>query len=564
MAAKTDELFRIQRTDARKPSLVHTSGSSKSDHPAITEDSEYGTPQTRFQWRDDSRGSLTGIGIEFDGLRLTVVGIHGRGEKKCFGQLALYEWLATPSRDSLVAQFRDLKLDKKTPVHVVLSTPRGIVRRYRIPQLPRRKRRQAAIWEGKQLVPFLLDDEHALFGFEFTKLPKNEYQVTLVALPRSDAGALLEAFDHVGIPIESIVLSGTQELPRYERGEVTHPDDIDAAVLCSPSRAAFVAFQGRRVIFHYDLGPLPIRRGAGTDIQPKPSDNAFSWLYELRPMISDALDFFTSSHPNVTLTHLHVVGMDEALAPHLTDLAERFPEGIEVVNPLVGLIDRLPDDFKNWVQNNIGTLTPAALAASRHTAIDLKPPRLQVQYQDRRLVQYTRSAFIASAAILVVVTGLLVQYLLAQIHTVDLARNELRQLQNSPPVQSVHGSLAGLTEYQTLATTLNRPPGRWMPWLKTLFTTLPENCRLDQVTAEITPGSEQVASITVRLTGSLGPGTTPHAVSYHSWLTELEQLAGSGNVILEDERRIHWKGRTRSVFSLKLTPPVIMVQGGGR
>ncbi len=564
MAAESNELLRVERTESAKPPVIDSTADVGPDNFVLDQEPEQTEPTQRIRWQDNHRKRLASIGIEFDGQRLTVVGLYGRGRKKRFGRLARCEWPKTPSRDALISQLRGFMLNQHTPIHLVLSTPRGIVRRYLIPQLPRAKRRQAAIWEGKQLVPFPLDYEHALFGFHFQNVARKQCQVTLVALPRSDAGGIIEALLRIGIPINSIVLSGTQNPPRYERGGLSHPEGIDAVVLCSPSRAAFVAFAGDNITFHYDLGALPVQTGSIAGTQPQPSDNAFSWIFELRPMISDALDFFTSSHPNVTLTHLHVVGMDESLAPHLTELAERFTEGIEVVNPLLDFSASLPDDFQEWIRKNIGAFTPASLAAAGRPAIDLSPSHLRCDRWNLRLIKYARTAFIVSLAVIAAVTGLLVQHLLARQQAVDLARRELHQLQNSPPVQNVTGAMTSLIEYQAFASSLDERPERWMPWLKTMFATMPLNCRLDLLTVEPTPVPDAEAALRIRLAGSLSPESTPHAVNYHSWLTDLERLAGPGNVELADERRINWKGRTRSAFTIILTPPRSRVLGENR
>jgi hypothetical protein len=502
--------------------------------------------------------------MEFDGRRLTVVGFRGRGKRRHVERLGVIEWPEPPSADDLFTVLRTVVPRGRPTVRVAINTARGMVRRFIIPRVPAHKRYAAAMWEGKQLVPFPLDNKQAYFGMEFTSADERGWWVTLVALPRADAESLVSAVARLGWRLDSLVLAGT----RHPATEKVQPNDLrtrkEAAVFFSPRRNSFAVFENKQLVFHYDLGPLP-----GVSADPAhwtPSDDGHSsasWITNISPAINDAIDFYLSAHQSSAPTHLALIGARETMAPVIhyvnDEWQERFPNGVIIQNPLDAYTGDLPAEISGWAEANSSSLTHAVLAATGIWSINLIPTDIRQRHHQQRLVKYTRTAFFISVAVTMVVTGLLAKHLQTVSHSIELARQKSHALQQSQPAIAATAGMGELARRRALLAEIRTPPTRWMPWIKTLLGTVPHNGQLAAATIQFDAARPADDSLLVHLEGTLSPDGPAHAISYRNWITQLELLSGAGRVKLIREHTTTWKGRQRSNFLIELRPPCAMV-----
>lgn len=527
-------------------------------------------PRTLIRWvRPGTRwwGRHT-LGMEFDGRRLTVVGIRGRGKRRRINRLYVVDWPETPSSDMLVRHLRAFVPRGNSIVRLVINSPRGIVRRFIIPRVPKHKRYAAALWQGKQLVPFPLDDKNACCGWEFTSADEQGWWVTLVAFPREDANTITEAISRLGWHLHQLSLAGTQLPVDTRQTRNKKQAAVEAIVFYSPQRSAFAVFEHGHLTFHYDLGPLP---GSSSD----PADwvlsarkrSSESWISSISPAINDAVDFYTSAHQGVVPSRLVIVGARETVAPvvgYVNEWERRFVDGVAVKDPLGRLVDGLPAKISRWIESNMGLLTHAAIANSNARLIDLTPAHTRKRQSQRRLVRYARTAFMLSVAGTIVTTGLLARQLQTNGRSVQLARVESRQMANSPSVAEVSASISELARYGAHFADVQKLPVKWMPWMKTVLGTIPANGQLSAVNVEIDDGDSQESSLLVRLEGTLAADGPPHAISYKEWVARLTPLTGDGRVTLARENTTTWKGRQRSNFTIELRPTINTITGARR
>jgi len=527
-------------------------------------------PATIMRWVDAKRGTRGRytIGVDFDGHQLAIVEIRKLGKQHAISRLWVAKWTETPTVEMLSDHLREFTPREHPTVELVISSARGMVRRFLIPRVPARRRIAAALWKGGQLFPFLLNGEESLFGTGFTSDGKSGWQTTLVALPRDDASSICQAIEHLGWELSKVSLIGTQYPPGAKPVGRESDVPVEAVVWCSPRRALFSIFRNHRLIFQYDLGTLPgFPRSPSDKVVPARDDPMGSWTTALHSGVVDALDLHLSADPNHVPSHLRVVGVSEATAPmvaYLTELGERFDGGVAVVDPVREFNHDLPDEIAGWVSANTGMLAPAVLAASGAPSVDLTPASIRKRQKERQLLKYARTALVLSVAVVVAWTALMWKHTRSLEPVVQSYRQDYELLQNSPTTAKITSSLGVLARHRRLLTQLQQPPVGWMPWIRTVFGTVPTNGSLTAMSVDAGPShpNQPDASLTVRLHGTLSPDGPPHAVNYRRWIGRLEMLAGPGRAELVDERTVNWKGRRRSNFLLELRPLVQTIRGG--
>jgi len=426
----------------------------------------------------------------------------------------------------------------------------------------------AALWQGKQLIPFPLDELNAYFGMEFVSAGERGWWVTLVALPRQDGEAIIEALVRLKWPFNGVSLAGTQPLEKTGQSPNRNGNSTEAVVFYSPWRNSFAIFAEKHLLFHYDLGPRPGHTANPAIHVLSDKDHlSKSWITEINTAINDAMDFYIGAHHGPAPSHLTLAGARESVGPvahYVNEWEKRFPDGISVFDPLGGLASELPAEISSWLDTNMGMLTHAAIASTNAAPIDLTPSAIRKKRGERRLTRGARTTFVLLVAGTIAATGLLA----TQYHTYgrDLAaaHRDIQVLKTSAPVVELTAHLGELARYRDQLIELQKPSAKWMPWIKTVLGTLPANARLTEVDIGPAGNNADKNALLVRMAGTLTHDGPLHAIAYREWLARLESLTGAGRVKLAREQSTVWKGRQRSAFVIELRPTTDVATGWGK
>ncbi len=533
--------------------------SLEADDPAVRESVD--GISTLLCWKDknNARARHQTVGLEFDRHHLALAGICGTGKNRLINQLWVAEWDKMPPAEILAKHVREFAGAGETSIDLVIGSPRGMVRNFSIPRVTSRRRLAAALWKGRQLVPFPLTEGNALYGFEFRPQGKDGWNVTLVALPRADAVPILDTIEQLGWKLRKVIMTGTQyfscengrKFPAKSNHNKDKEDTVDAVVMCSHRRASFGIFQNNRLHFHYDLGPLPgLTPGGSEDDLLLVMGGQGDWTGVLRSAVDDALNFASNANRALLPDRLCLLGIPESAAPQIAEWGENFTAGVAIVNPVREYTGTVSPEIGNWLETNPGLLTAAVLAATGISAVEITPAAIVLQHRQSRLLKLTRSVFLLSVAIAVVWTVFLWRQVAGVEQQTALFRDECATLQSSQPSIQAANTRNALVQRRNLLTGLQQPARKWMPWFKTALATLPENGSLTSAVL----GPDSFGKFTAQFEGILSADGPPHPLTYRRWLEALAPLTTAGGTTLTKERSVEWKGRVRSVFTLELHP----------
>jgi hypothetical protein len=505
-----------------------------------------------FQWSAPTRRSSrrTTVGIEYDGRRLLVIGAEMRGERAtAINQVLRTSFDDEPRAEHLAACLGATVGQRHPDVHLVLATPRAVVRYFLIPPVAARRREKAALWEGQKLIPFPLQDGQALFGFQFVSAGERGWMVTLIAVPTEDVQPILAAVEQLRWTLRSVSVAGTQSLVP----SASLPDEEVAAVIVwSQERGAFAVTRGGQLVFHYDLGPMPaLPSGLAQGVSDKSLPTWQRWIDSIGVAVGDALDFHLNINASIPPTSLYIYGLRPEMAPLLSEWQSRFPGGVILADPLTGWRESLPAGVCEWLSMHGGLVAPVLGALSRTVAIDLTPRRIRLARAQQKHERIARSAFALCALIGVGWSGFLWSGIAGHRNVMQQARAQLEQLQRSPVSSRLEHTLAGIAANQRIAQTLAQRGEPWMPWAKSVLAVLPPNAALRRFDLVYRADRQAVVA---EVEGTLAPGMAPYALTYREWFDRLRPLCAAAPLLVS-EKLIGVEGAESSAFILELTMP---------
>jgi len=515
---------------------------------------------TAFEWVADSvkPRERAMIGIEFDGQGLVVVG----GQKGRSGGFALDHALVTrfdeaPDSVVLAGRLRTFVRRQKPDVHLVLSTQRAVVRHFMLPGVPPRQRETAALWEGQKLIPFSIKDGAALYGLDFAPVTDKGWKTTLVAVPLEDAAPILDAISALDWNLASVSLIGTQ---RFKDNTPVGSDDSTALVSWSDRRGCFAVYHRKQLVFHYDLGPMPKPpKGLEGGMTSESAPLWQRWVDSMGVTVSDALDFHLNVNPSIPPSSLTLYGLPVEVAPLLTEWNSRFQSGVAIGDPLQDCRAGLPDGVVGWLSSRPGVIAPAMAAMLGTVSVDLTPHSVRRQKALFNRERVARSACVLSVAICAAWSGLIWSHIAGHRGESDRAREEMAQLQASPVSVKLDQAIAAATGNQLLVSTITSPSIDWMPWLKTVLATLPENAHLLSIGVEYRADKSAVIA---QLEGTLSPVSVAHAMTYRDWFDRLRTLSAVAP-LLANERSLDVNGSRHSAFTVELVAPASLAMSAG-
>lgn len=510
---------------------------------------------TAFEWISDLiRPRETGlVGIEFDGHGIVVIG----GRKRRSSGLSLDHALITrydeaPDSTRLAGRLRSFVRRHKPEVHLVLSTPRAVVRQYMVPAVSQRQREAAALWEGQKLIPFSLKAGAALYGLAFAAVGDRGWKTTLVAVPTEDVKAILDAVASLDWNLTSVSLIGTQ---RFNDSSTSIAESAVAEVSWSDRRGCFAVYHRGQLAFHYDLGPMP-KFPASLDgvITGENAPRWQRWIDSLGVTVSDALDFHLNVNPSIPPTSLKLFGLPMSAATLLTDWNNRFPAGVSIGDPLEELRAGLPDGVNQWLTSHPGVIAPVLAAMQGNVTVDLTPDEVRKQKVLYKRERIMRSICVLSFAASIAWSGLIWSHIAGHQLESERSREALEQLQSSPVSQKLDQAIAMAGGSQLLVSTITGPNLDWMPWFKTVLAVLPQNAHL--LHADIEYSADKNAVI-AHLEGTLSPIDVAHTMTYRDWFDRMRPLCASAP-LLANERSVDVNGSEHSAFTVEIIAPTAL------
>lgn len=521
----------------------------------------FGNGQPSFQWNatDLRDGQRTTVGIEFDGRNLFVLGADMRRKPHPVINQVMRLTSADPlAAESLAARLRAFVGNRQTDVHLVLSTPRAIVRHFLIPPVRVSQRDSAALWEGQKLIPFPLKDGQALYGVQYTAVDERGWMATLIAVPIEDVQPLLNAVAALRWHLSSVSVAGAQP-PSPETSAVSIAE-VAAVIAWSRERGFFAVTRGRQLIFHYDLGPMPsLPAGLAEGVTERSLPLWQRWIDSIGVAVGDALDFHLNINPNIPPTRLHIYGLRPEMAPLLTEWQTRFPAGVSLGDPLEGWHDQLPDGVSDWLTVHAGLAAPVLAVLRVPVGIDLTPRPIRTARVQRKRERVARSVFALCAVVAIGWSGFLWSGIAGHRGVAQQSRAQLEQLQRSPVSSRLEYTLAGIAANRRMAQTLAQPGEPWMPWAKSVLAELPPNAALRRFDL-VYRGDRQV--VVAEVEGTLAPGTAPYALTYREWFDRLRPLCAAAPLLVS-ERLVGVEGAESSAFTIELIMPAARRNAGG-
>lgn len=508
--------------------------------------------KTAFEWVSPSvRALRDGIcGIEYDGRGLVVLGMHGKRGARIIDHVLVTECNEESDVESIVSRLRSFVCHVRPETHIVLSTPRAVVRHFLLPPIQARQRMSAAIWEGQKLIPFSLKDGGALFAVDFVSAGEKGWWTTLVAVPAEDVAPILGAVDALGWPLRSVSLIGTQRL----RPEAPSDEGQAAAYISwSNQRGCFTVYHRNQLVFHYDLGPMPSKpAGMERGVTPETMAVWQRWSDALGVVVSDALDFHLNVNPTIPPSQLTLYGLPADAAPVLTEWNNRFPNGVILGDPLEGIRSGLPEGVDNWLSAHPGMIAPVMAAMNGTLALDLTPPYVRQARSQFRKERIARSAAVLSAIGCLAWTGMIWSHIAGHRAESQRLQEALQQLQASPVSMLHDQAVSSVARIRVLLSSVSETGVAWMPWIKTVLATLPDNANLQHIDIEYRADK---GGVIAHVEGTLAPSRLAHAMTYREWFDRLRAISGSTAPVLASERTIDVLGSKHSAFTIELVAP---------
>lgn len=509
--------------------------------------------KTAFEWVSPSvRGRRDGvIGIEYDGRGLVLIGMEGKRP----GSRILDHVLVTRCNEQMDAAMMADRLRSfvgfdNPDAHIVLSTPRAVVRHFILPPINARQRMAAALWEGQKLIPFSLKDGGALFAVDFVSAGERGWWTTLAAVPAEDAAPILGAVDLLGWPLRSVSLVGIQ---RITSDAPAGEEQATAYISWSDQRGCFTVYHRNQLVFHYDLGPMP-SKPAGMERGVTPDTMAMwqRWSDSLGVVVSDALDFHLNINPTIPPSQLRMYGLPADSAPVLTEWNNRFPGGVVLGDPLEGYRSGLPEGVDSWLTSHPGTIAPVMAALSGSVSLDLTPPRVRQARDLFRRERIARSAAVLSLIGCLAWTGMIWSHIAGHKSESERSQAALQQLQSSPVSLRLDQAMSSVAQTRLLLTNASKKGQAWMPWVKSVLATLPENANLQHVDIGF---RDDKGDVVAHVEGTLAPSSLAHAMSYREWFDRMRAISGGSAPVLASERTIDVLGSRHSAFTIELVAP---------
>ncbi len=515
-----------------------------------------------FRWRmheDGECGHNTSIGIDFSQTHVVLLEQAETSDGRQITGILVHEVDGSHHSSSFADVLCSYGAPPGTCVHVSMTSPRAVVRRFTLPKVSKRQREAAACWKARKLIPFPLNENDSLHGFHFEPIKDTGWMVTLAALPREDVGHALECVSAAGWTLESVSIAGTKR-----RQIDTAPDasesTVVATLLWSPQRSSFVIFKGGELRFHYDLGNVP-----APDIvpgQPLRTEDASRWLGTLRKATGEAIEFYGGSNPHDAISCIELVGVPESAAPLITDWNELFGATVIVVPATETIPDGVPDHVQQWYAESGDLLTPAALAITGDTTIDLTPTGVRQHRHSHKLERVGRSVLVLSIAGIIMWLGMLWMQRSLAARTHAQLVGHIQALETSPINDRIQACGAGLQRVSSMRTALEQPGVQWMPDARRVLAMLPGNARL--LSLSIVPDPTATApALMMRMEGVLHPNARAYSLTYADWVRAIKDHFGEHAVSLESTRAIEWKGTVKSAFVMSVHPGRTATSGGG-
>jgi hypothetical protein len=551
--------FGISQDPFNPPSALDPYSSSRetaaaTDHIAPRPPDKYSwSEKTAFEWVSPAvRKRRDGIlGIEYDGHGLVVIGMQGkRSGAQNIEHVLVTRCAESADQTTVVERLRSFVGYDRPDVNIVLSTPRAVVRHFLLPPIHARQRLSAALWEGQKLIPFSLKDGGALFSVDFVSAGDKGWWTTLVAVPAEDAAPIFGAVDTLGWRLRSVSLIGTQRLiSETPSGE----EPASACISWSDQRGCFTIYHRNQLVFHYDLGPMPsMPAGMEKGVNPETMAIWQRWADALGVVVSDALDFHLNVNPTIPPSQLRLYGLPADAAPVLTEWNSRFPGGIILGDPLETCRTGLPEGVDNWLSAHPGSIAPVMAALIGRVDLDLTPERVRQERDHFRRERIARSATVLSVVGCLAWSGMIWSHIANHRAESKQSEEALQQLQTSPVSLLLDQAVASVARDRILLSNVTKSGVAWMPWIKTVLATLPENASLQHI--DIGYYGEKGA-VVAHLEGTLSPSTLAHAITYREWFDALRAISGGTNPVLASERTLEVLGNKHSAFTIELVAP---------
>ncbi|MBD3298564.1 MAG: hypothetical protein GF341_07920 [candidate division Zixibacteria bacterium] len=556
-----DAVFDDHGLDRALAEAITQTSVDEADTTVSDERSDSPASRKVFRWRlheDGGCGRNTIIGIDFSQTHVVLLEqAEGRDGPYITGIL-VHEVDGSHHSSSFADVLCSYGAPPGTRVHVSMTSPRAVVRRFTLPKVSKKQREAAACWEARKLIPFPLSETDSLHGFHFEPMTDAGWMVTLAALPREDVGHALECVSAAEWTLETVSIAGTKKRQSHKAPDASE-SNVAATLLWSPQRSSFVVFKGDDLRFHYDLGNVP-----PPDIlpgQPLQSEDISRWLSTLRKSTGEAIEFYGGSHTHDAISRIELVGIPESAAPLITDWNELFDAVVAVAPTPVAIPKNAPDHVQQWYAQYGDLLTPAALAMSGATTIDLTPTGVRQHRQSHKLERIGRSVLVVSLMGIIIWSGLLwMQRSLAARSHAQLVEH-IQALETSSINEQIQACVAGIQRVSSMRATLEQAGEYWMPDVRRVLSTLPDNARL--LSLSIVPDPMTTApGLMMRMEGVLHPNARAYSLTYADWLRAVKDLFGDHAVSLESTRTLEWKGTVKSAFVITVHPSHNANSGG--
>jgi hypothetical protein len=276
------------------------------------------------------------------------------------------------------------------------------------------------------------------------------------------------------------------------------------------------------------------------------------WADALGVVVSDALDFHLNINPTIPPSQLRMYGLPADAAPVLTEWNSRFPGGVILGDPLDGYRSGLPEGVDSWLSSHPGTIAPVMAALSGSVSLDLTPPRVRQARDLFRRERIARSAAVLSLIGCLAWTGMIWSHIANHRAESKQSQDALQHLQSSPVSMLLDQAVASVARDRRLLSSVSETGVAWMPWIKTVYATLPDNANLQHVDIEYRPDK---GGVIAHVEGTLAPAGLAHAMTYREWFDRLRVLSGGTAPVLVSERTIDVMGNRHSAFTIELVAP---------
>jgi hypothetical protein len=231
---------------------------------------------------------------------------------------------------------------------------------------------------------------------------------------------------------------------------------------------------------------------------------------------------------------------------------------VVLADPLQACRSGLPEGVDNWLSAHPGTIAPVMAALNGTLSLDLTPPRIRQARGLFRRERIARSAGVLSLVGCLAWTGMIWSHIATHRAESEQSQEALRQLQSTPVSMLLDQAVTAVARDRALLSSVSEAGVAWMPWVKTVFATLPDNAHLQHVDTEYRPDKGHVIA---HLEGTLAPSALAHAMTYREWIDRLRVLSGGTAPVLISERTIDVMGSKHSAFTIELVAPRSLAPG---